>query len=306
MISYYKKVNGEKIPSKIKDYNKRCWVHAVEPDENEINILVDKFNLEKENIIDGLDIFENPRFEDEGGNIYLYLSVPTTQVPDEATSSFLIVITKFDVVTISKYHLEIFENIQKGKVHFLTSNRSSLVLRLLSLVAKNYDINTRKILREVRKDRNYISNLKNKDILDLVLQEDILNDYLSSFAPLIDIYNKLLKNKSLRFPKDDQEFIEDLINDLKQTFYSCRAALKSISNMRDYYSTTLSINLNRVIRILTIFTIFLTIPTIISSIYGMNILLPAQNNSNIFAFLIILIISIWVLLFFIFKKIKII
>ena len=76
--------------------------------------------------------------------------------------------------------------------------------------------------------------------------------------------------------------------------------------MRDYYSTTLTNNLNRTITVLTVFTIFLTIPTLISSIYGMNITLPLQDNPGIFILLTGIVILIWAIVFIGFKKWKVI
>ena len=164
----------------------------------------------------------------------------------------------------------------------------------------------RRTLKEVKRDRRNIRKLREKDIFDLVLQEDFLNDYLSSFSPLIDMYKKILKIRSLKFKEDEKEFIEDLVIDLDQTFNTCKTSLKTITNMRDYYSTTLTNNLNRTITVLTVFTIFLTIPTVLSSIYGMNISLPFQNNPLIFLLLSGITILIWIIAFIGFKKWKII
>jgi len=168
-----------------------------------------------------------------------------------------------------------------------------------------FSLSVRKILKEVKGDKRNIKKLNEKDILDLVLQEDMLNDYLFSFSPLIDMYNRILKFKDLKFKEDEREFIEDLVVDLNQTFNTCKSALKTISNMRNYYSTTLTNNLNRVITILTVFTIFLTIPAVISSVYGMNIPLPFQGIPNIFIFLVGATILIWAIIFFVFKKKKV-
>ncbi|RLI96315.1 MAG: magnesium transporter CorA family protein, partial [Candidatus Aenigmatarchaeota archaeon] len=55
------------------------------------------------------------------------------------------------------------------------------------------------------------------------------------------------------------------------------------------YSTVLSNNLNRIMKFLTSMTIILTIPTIISSIYGMNVGLPLQENPAAFFYIIFLI-----------------
>ncbi len=115
-----------------------------------------------------------------------------------------------------------------------------------------------------------------------------------------------LKRISLvRINAPEKEFIEDLLVDLNQSFEICKSALKGLSNMRDYYSTTLTSNLNRVITLLTFFTVFLTIPAVISSIYGMNIALPLQDNPSLFAGLFVLVLGIWAVLLFIFKKLKV-
>ncbi|MEJ2267577.1 MAG: CorA family divalent cation transporter [Nanoarchaeota archaeon] len=94
--------------------------------------------------------------------------------------------------------------------------------------------------------------------------------------------------------------------DLNETLTLCKTILKSISNMRDYYSTKLSNDLNKKVTLLTIFTIFLTIPTLIAGIYGMNILLPMQNSPVILPILGMIVFAVWVLMFFILKIFRVI
>ena len=52
----------------IKEFSKHCWVNVVSPSEEEIDFLVKKFRLDKELVLDGLDIFEIPRYEEENRN----------------------------------------------------------------------------------------------------------------------------------------------------------------------------------------------------------------------------------------------
>jgi len=115
----------------------------------------------------------------------------------------------------------------------------------------------------------------------------------------------MLRLKSVKFKEEEKEFIEDLIVDLNQTLTSCKIALKSITNMRDYYSTTLSSNLNKILKVLTIFTVFLTIPTVFASIYGMNVNLPYQNLKSIFWILGGIVVLIWGIALVVFRKAKI-
>jgi len=304
MIEYFTKKKSGKL-EKISKLAPNSWVKVVDPNEEEIKFLIGKFGLDKDSLLDGLDQNEVPRVEDENSLAYIYLRVPTSKVENESTSSFLIIITKNNFITVSMYDLEIFEKLASSK-YFLTDKRERSLLQLLFYVFRAYSLNVRRIIKEVKKDRRNIRKLREKDIFDLVLQEDILNDYLSGFSPLIDMYNRILKTRSLKFKEDEKEFIEDLVVDLNQTFNTCRTSLKTITNMRDYYSTTLTNNLNRIITVLTVFTIFLTIPTLISSIYGMNISLPLQNNPSIFLLLVGITVLIWIIVFFGFKRYKII
>ncbi len=304
MINYYKKHLNSRI-KKIGQLAKDSWVKVVNPNEEEIRFLIKQFKLDKDSLLDGLDQNEVPRVEEDGKLVYIYLRVPTSKVENESTSSFLVILSKENVITVSRHDLEIFERIGASKL-FNTDNKERSLLQLLFYVFRAYSINVRRILKEVKSDRRNIRKLRERDIFDLVLQEDILNDYLSSFSPLIGMYNKILKIRSLRFKEEEKEFIEDLVVDLNQTFNTCKASLKTITNMRDYYSTTLTNNLNRTITVLTVFTIFLTIPTVISSIYGMNISLPLQSSPSIFLLLTGITILIWLIVFVGFKKWKII
>jgi len=304
MIEYFKRVNRGIQIQKQRDYSKDCWIKVVNPDEKEIDFLVEKFNLEKDLIIDGLDVYEIPRIEEENKKAYFFITVPTSKVENEYTSSFLIIISKDLFITISKNDLEIFNKISNAK-NFLTNKRMRGLLQILLFLSNDYNSRIRAILKEVKKDRKKIRNLNKQDILNLVLQEDILNDYLSSFSPLINMHSMMLRLHAIKFKESEKEFIEDLIVDLNQTLNSCKSALKSITNMRDYYSTTLSHSLNKIITILTVFTILLTIPTVLSGIYGMNIKLPFQNHTGIFEILIGIIILIWAIILIVFKKSKI-
>ena len=140
----------------------------------------------------------------------------------------------------------------------------------------------------------------------MIQEEDKLNEYVSSFEAIIQTYNRILREKTINFFKKDAEIIEDLIIDLNETLSLCKSTIKSISNMRGYYSTKLSNDLNKKVTLLTIFTIFLTIPTLVAGVYGMNIILPMQNYPNILVVLGFLVLGIWILMFSILKMFKII
>lgn len=301
MIEYYKKNGGDRDVIKSKSLIPSSWIKVVDPTEKDIKFLVNQLGLDKSQLMDGLDLYETPRLEEDNGALYIFLRAPTSNILNESTSSFLLIVSKNNVITVSKEDLEIFNKLLDSK-SFTTSRASRFVMHTLFYVSRQFSFEVRKLLKQVKREKRKLLGLHDKDLLSLVSQEDTLNDYLSSFAPLIDMHNKILKIKSLRFGEVEKDFIEDLIIDLSQTFNTSKSALKTISNMRDYYSVALSNRINKTITVLTIFTVFLTIPTLISSIYGMNISLPFQYAPQILWFLGGIVLMIWAILFLLFKK----
>ena len=61
-------------------------------------------------------------------------------------------------------------------------------------------------------------------------------------------------------------------------------------------------NLNAVIRVLTILTVIISVPTFIASVYGMNVDLPFQNDSLAFAGVMMFSLIISLLLLVVFKQ----
>ena len=305
MIEYYKRLNkGEKL-KKVKSFSVGCWINIIDPSNDEVKFLVEKFKLEEDLIYDGLDIYEVPRIEEENKKSYFFISFPTSMIKNDYVSSFLIILSKNYFMTISKFKLEIFEKFSDSKKNLLTNKITTTLLKIFFFLSNSYNDKIRGILKNVKQNRNRIKRLKEKDVLDLVLQEEILNDYLSNLSSLDPLYRALFKLRLIKFEENEKEFIEDLLIDLNQTINSCKITLKTIKNMRDYYQTTLSNNLNKILSVLTIFTVFLTIPAVLSGIYGMNIQLPFQNINGIFWILIGFIFCIWTIAVVFLKKLKI-
>lgn len=280
MIEYFvKKKNSDSIESSEK-FVKGCWINVVNPDEEEIKFIVDNYDVNEANLIDALDIHENPRFESDEKINYIYLTAPTNKIKHEHDSSFLIVYGKNYFMTVSRYSLEIFEKILTSKMVFNKFDNSRNMVKILFSLSRLFETSVHKILKETKENRADLDKLKTKDIEKLINYEDKLNSYITSFGTTIGTYQRILRDKSIKFMKKDEAIIEDLIIDLNETLNLCKQTLKTITNMRDYYSTKLSNELNRTVSVLTLVTIFISIPTLLSSIYGMNIPLPFQESKK--------------------------
>lgn len=80
--------------------------------------------------------------------------------------------------------------------------------------------------------------------------------------------------------------------------------MKYLVNIREAFSTILSNNLNKTMKMLTSLTVILTIPTIISSFFGMNVNVPFSQNPSAFLMIIAFTTIISTVLIYLFNKNK--
>lgn len=202
----------------------------------------------------------------------------------------MIVIRETNILTISKISTEVLHPFLNGRKKIFTTQKTLFLLSIFLETIKMFDFYLKMISKEVKSKRVNLKRLTNDDILRLVYAEETINDFISSFVPLRGVLDKVLRGKFIKFYEKDKDVMEDLVDDSRQTLKHCEVNLKSIKNVREAYSTILTNNLNKVIKFLTTITILLTIPTIISSIYGMNVGLPLGENPFAFVYIILAII----------------
>jgi magnesium transporter len=161
-------------------------------------------------------------------------------------------------------------------------------------IVNQYDVYLNTIGRRIKTIRSRLrgQEIRNEDFVDFVLIEDQLNDFLSALTPTNAILRRLLLGKHIALYADDEDLVEDLLLNNEQSIEACQADLKTIVNIREAYSTIMSNNLNRIIRILTVATVLLEASTLIGTFYGMNVELPFANKHYTFAALVLFTVAI--------------
>ncbi len=97
-----------------------------------------------------------------------------------------------------------------------------------------------------------------------------------------NLLETMASGRYMNFYESDLDLLEDLMIAMRQSEDVCRVNIKSIRSLRDSYHIIFTNDVNRTIKLLTAVTIIFTIPTIIASIYGMNVTLPFQSSSYAF------------------------
>lgn len=305
MIKIYKNSVQDKKLKQTKNYEANSWISVVNPAENEANEIGRRFNIFKETMQDCLDGNELPRIKIENKNLIVILRVIIKKDNIYSTSPLTIILNDKNITTIALEETDIINDLKNQKIEVYTTQRSNFLINICLSIINYYQENINSITKDVQAKKKNIQKINKNDVFLLIEMEEILNSFISSLVPNINVIKRILSHNYIDLYQKDKNLISDLLVDGEQVLDLCKTNLRTINNIREGYSTVLSMRLNQIIQILTYLTVFLTIPMIIASVYGMNIRLPFSGSANIFWILLLvnfLIMGAVLIGFIIFKK----
>lgn len=304
MIEYFFKTAKDETFISIKSVKDGCWIHLEEALAADLDQVGQLIGLEYSDLQDSLDRYEIPRIDHIKNNVLIFSRCPVEL--DNAvglyTETLTMIVTPCYFVTITPQKNGILRGFLNKPNTFSTIQRSKLVIHLCMRVIQEFTMQIRKVRYYVLMQEKEIISVDSNDITILTNQEEILNQYLSSLEPMELVLKELPSGKYIPLQDKDQALLEDVFHSLKQSETVCEIALKSIRSLRDSYQIIFTNNLHKTIKLLTALTIIFNIPTIISSVYGMNVDLPFAHNMHAFAIILSLIFGFSLLFLWVFKR----
>lgn len=282
MISYYKTINGKMTP--IGACEPGCWINCVEPEDAEIDRLIEEFEIEPEFIRSAMDEEESSHIDSEDNCTLVILDTPMVEKPGSnivyTTTPLGIILTEKNVITLSTKENPILNEFSEGVVKGVQTNlKTRFVLQMMLRIAsrflqylKQIDKITSQVERELRK------SMKNRELIQLMdIQKSLV--YFSSSLKANEItMEKIMRGRIIKLYEEDQDLLEDVLIEVKQAIEMSNIYLNILSGTMDAFASVISNNLNIVMKILASITLLISIPTVISGIYGMNVdNLPITN-----------------------------
>jgi magnesium transporter len=272
------------------------WIHTVNPDAEEIKRLRDEFGVPDHFITAALDVDELARTDQEEGSVLIIVLVPhvysedPTDVP-YSTTPLGIVLTGDHIFTISRVRTNIVSEFTKKHArHILTAKKHRLVLQLFLAIAQQYLVFLRQIEAQTEAIQRKVQvALKNKELVDLLRYQKSYIYFRTSLESNGLMMRRLQRSQLFEMYPDDLNFLEDVLTENAQATEVTKISSDILNQMMDAYASIISNNLNDVMKILALATIILSIPTVIASLYGMNVPLPGQGSPA--AFVVILVVS---------------
>lgn len=292
------------------------WIDIISPTEEDIKSLERMVEIDEDIIRSIRDYDEVPKMEKYDGYDFILLQTPKVTIDQEddeednddeiyykySISPLGIIFRPDLIITLSEGRNDIIQylriklkNFQKNKI-INTFNVAQFVLKLLLFTSKIYLRYLKAINQKLRQvQRNLELAAKNEEIMHLMdLQKSIVyfNTSLQSNQIVIE---KITKRKFFNSNEDNEELIEDILDENKQAISTVKIYGQIITSTSNTFTSVISNNLNVTLRFLTTLTIILMIPTLVASIYGMNVELPFMRSQH--AFSIVITISIVLSLF---------
>ncbi len=302
MIEIIEKTTNSSI-KKLHLIKPRTWVNAYKPNESEIKRIHKTTKAQLDFLRAALDEAERPRIERENNQLLVILRVP---IREEIIKTIpLGIIIKDDYfITISTQKIPIIEEFFKGKVkRFSTRKKSRLLIQLLVRITREFIRYLTKIEDEIDLTEEKLNRtLKNEDIIKLLKHEKTLVYFNTAILSNSSVIERIAKGRIIKLYEEDEDVLDDVIIDNKQAAEMTRIFTDILSHTTDAYASLINNNLNIIMKFLTAITIILSIPTIISSYYGMNVRLPLQQNPQAFWIIIFLSIIISTILAWFFAR----
>ena len=307
MVKMYNTDMITNVTTEVNEYKRGNWIDMINPTESEIFEVCRNLNIEQEFIKYSLDYEEKARIdlEEDDGTILFIIDVPIIEKENDVeiytTMPVGVIFVRDEyVITVSLKENDIIKKMERivGK-KVITYKKSQFLFQLFYENSSAF-LN---LLKEINKKTEHIErtlkkDLKNEDLLKMLNLEKALVYITTSLKSDEVVMEKTLRGKIIKLYEEDEDLLEDAIVENKQAIEMSKIYSDILNETMDMYASIISNNINDIMK-LTSITIILAIPTLVASLWGMNVPVPFQNYQYGFpvllavSFVVTLTVMIW-------------
>jgi magnesium transporter len=265
-----------------------CWIDLVEPSTTELEAVLSHYGVPRDFLTDPLDAGERPRFDYDDDASLIIVHVPTPVDDDEVvpyrTVPLGIIFSGQSVITVCSARTPVTTAfLDQIRRVCPPSDRYRFAFRLLwhaGVLFLRYinDIHQRTIAIEDELHRS----ISNELLLKLLQIEKTFVYFTTSLKADTIALARANTARQIVLSEDDRDFLEDAMVEYQQALETATIHANILNGTLDTFASLINNNLNNVMKYLTAATIMLAAPTLIASLYGMNITLPLQNHPHAF------------------------
>lgn len=289
------------------------WLNITEPDQQMVNFLRDNFHFHPLDLEDVLSKVQYPKVDGYKDYLFVILQFPVYE-PDRRIyrrSELDIFYSRDFLITINNGHLQALQNFfetcrvdELARQKFMGRGGPFLLYEIVdSLLDYMFPIVNQKNEFIFRLEEEIFETPELKDMIQeiMILKRNLIN-IRRILAPQRSVFVELQTKYKTFIPEDLNIYFDDVLDKKDKIINQLDTALAYVDVLEDANEALLTRSTNKVIKVLTIFSVLPLPLTILINYYGMNVALPWQNHPHILAYINIALLGLTALMLIFFIK----
>lgn len=276
-----------------------AWVDLTNPTYDELQSVSQQLSIPIEVLTQPLDIDERARCEADDAYFMIIIRIPVQDTSGPHTMFYTIplgiIASHTNILTVCRRESDVIADFMHNKVRNVSiAQHRRFILQIFLRTALLYlrdlkEINTNASIVQEKLHRSMV----NKHLLGLLALEKSLVYFTTSLRSNELMIERLLKTPFFTLNENEQDLLEDVVVENRQAIEVANIYNNILAGMMDAFASIINNNVNVVLKLLTSITIIVAWPTLIFSMYGMNVKLPFQETQSTYlGFIVIMLFTV--------------
>ena len=282
--------------------NSCSWININSDLISEYSSIYDTYEIDSEMLEYALDEHERAHIEYDRRKetlIVIYNVIKQSLNSNQyETIPMTFIVRRNQIITITNHHNEYIVQAMKEELEERPDmSLFTFLFSSLFMITEYYFPKIEKLKKEQGLLSQMLRQKTTKKNLFALSDLEIGSVYLVSATKQNAIVLEQLKTQSVFKVLDDveKEELEDSLIEAKQLVEMTSINLQILQQLSGTYNNVLNNNLNDTMKLLTVISILLTVPDIVTGFFGMNVQIPFTEHSHGWGIVLGIILAIWIL-----------
>lgn len=294
-------------------HNKLRWINIVNPNQESLEQLRSEFGFHLLDLEDVLSKYQFPKIDAYPDYLFIILQFPVyrkerqmylrTELDIFFGKNYLITINSGKQTQLQSIFKSAKQN-AKTREKFMGRGVALLLYEVVdALFTDLFPVINEKYETIFELEKEIFDSSHHKDMIQeiMILKRNIIN-----IRRILSPQRQVLVNLETKYKKFIPEklyiYFDDVVDKIDKIVNQLNTANEYADVLEDANENIISRSTNRVIKILTIFSVVLLPLTLVTSYYGMNVPLPLQNDANVLVYINAILIALVVVMIWFFAK----
>lgn len=288
MIRAYKHDEENRLQEVALDQlDKGSWISCSNPTPEELQQLNGLTAIPIDFLQSTLDREERSHVELEDDYIFVVVNTPVVLETDayDALPLGIFITRRYFVTVCLEENMVVKKFLSGGVSDFRTYKKTRFLFQILSQASSSFLYYLQQIYKKTDGIETQVrKSLQNKELFRMLELQKSLTYFNFALHANGNVMERLMRLRNsplhslLKMYEEDEDLLEDVIIENKQALEMAEIYTNILMSMMDSFSSIISNRLSQIMKFLTSVTIILAMPTLIFSLWGINVPVPFTES----------------------------